>query len=103
MMTNGFKSKTQVSEYVKGFPLPTNAKRPRHHSSGDGAQEEVVEFGGTRECRRREGSAQAHGEGSFGGNIFHTLDDLNLSVSRLARARLVNWLWSSGMLSSLMD
>src|ERR1019366_4579378 len=25
--------------------------------------------------------------------------DLNLSVSRLARARLVNWLWSSGMLS----
>jgi hypothetical protein len=27
--------------------------------------------------------------------------DLNLSVSRLARARLVNWLWSSGMLSKV--
>src|ERR1035437_11148308 len=44
-------------------------KRPRHHSSGAGAQEEVVEFGGTRECRRREGSALAHGEGSLAGNI----------------------------------
>ena len=54
--------------------ISPGTKRPRHHISGAGVQEEVVEFGGTRECRRREGSAQAHGEGSFGGNIFPTLD-----------------------------